>query len=150
MATKSERFASLGKIQQQHYERALQAEKEAEQVVADIDASIAKVREYQQDYQNNPMELQQKSASSDQLMRMRTFIQQLMQMEVEQQRQRTEAQQRVAELHEKTLQQLKKVKINDKLVEQADAEQLVHAKQQEAKQMDAVATSLYLRRASGA
>ena len=150
MATKSERFASLGKIQQQHYERALQAEKEAEQVVADIDASIAKVREYQQDYQNNLMELQQKSASSDQLMRMRTFIQQLMQMEVEQQRQRTEAQQRVAELHEKTLQQLKKVKINDKLVEQADAEQLVHAKQQEAKQMDAVATSLYLRRASGA
>ena len=149
MATKSERFASLGKIQQQHYERALQAEKEAEQVVADIDASIAKVREYQQDYQNNLMELQQKSASSDQLMRMRTFIQQLMQMEVEQQRQRTEAQQRVAELHEKTLQQLKKVKINDKLVEQADAEQLVHAKQQEAKQMDAVATSLYLRRASG-
>ena len=79
MATKSERFASLGKIQQQHYERALQAEKEAEQVVADIDASIAKVREYQQDYQNNLMELQQKSASSDQLMRMRTFIQQLMQ-----------------------------------------------------------------------
>ena len=150
MATKSERFASLGKIQQQHYERALQAEKEAEQVVADIDASIAKVREYQQDYQNNLMELQQKSASSDQLMRMRTFIQQLMQMEVEQQRQRTEAQQRVAELHEKTLQQLKKVKINDKLVEQADAEQLVHAKQQEAKQMDAVATSLYLLRASGA
>lgn len=149
MATKSERFASLGKIQQQHYERAQQAEKEAEQVVADIDASIAKVREYQQDYQNNLMELQQKSASSDQLMRMRTFIQQLMQMEVEQQRQRTEAQQRVAELHEKTLQQLKKVKINDKLVEQAEAEQLVHAKQQEAKQMDAVATSLFLRRASG-
>ena len=149
MATKSERFASLGKIQQQHYERALQAEKEAEQVVADIDASIAKVREYQQDYQNNLLELQQKSASSDQLMRMRTFIQQLMQMEVEQQRQRTEAQQRVQELHEKTLRQLKKVKINDKLVEQAEAEQLLHAKQKEAKQMDAVATSLYLRRASG-
>jgi flagellar export protein FliJ len=150
MASKSERFASLGKIQQQHYERALQAEREAEQVVADIDASIAKVREYQQDYQNNLLELQQNRASSDQLMRMRTFIQQLMQMEVEQQRQRTEAQQRVQELHEKTLQQLKKVKINDKLVEQAEAEQLVHAKQQEAKQMDAVATSLFLRRASGA
>ena len=84
MASKSERFESLGKIQQQHYERALQAEREAEQVVVDIDASIAKVREYQQDYQNNLMELQQNSASSDQLMRMRTFIQQLMQMEVEQ------------------------------------------------------------------
>jgi len=150
MATKSERFASLGKIQQQHYERALQAEREAQQVVDDIDVSIAKVREYQQDYQNSLTELQEKSASSDQLMRMRSFIQQLMQMEVDQVRQRTEAQQRVAELHEKTLQQSQKVRMNEKLVEQADAQHLAHLKKQDAKQMDAVATSMFARRISNA
>ena len=150
MATKSERFASLGKIQQQHYERAVQAEREAQQVVNDIDVSIAKVREYQQDYQNSLNELQENSASSDQLMRMRSFIQQLMQMEVDQTRQRTEAQQRVAELHEKTLQQSQKVRMNEKLVEQADTEHLMHLKKQDAKQMDAVANSMFARRISNA
>jgi len=146
MATKSERFASLGKIQQQHYERAVQAEREAQQVVDDIDVSIAKVREYQQDYQKNLHDLQDKRASSDQLMRMRSFIQQLMQMEVDQLRQRAEAQQRVPELHAKALQQSQKVRMNEKLVDQADTEYLAHLKKQDAKQMDAVASSMFARR----
>ena len=150
MISKSERFTALGKIQQQHYERALKTEQEAQQIVTDIDASIAKVREYQQDYQSNLAQMQQSSSSSEQLVRVRKFLQQLMQMEVDQLRQRSAAQKRVAELHAKTLQQLQKVRMNDKLVEQADMDQLAIMKQQEAKQMDAVATSMFARRISNA
>ena len=146
MATKSERFATLGKIQQQQYERAVQAEREAQQVVSDIDVSITKVREYQQDYQKSLTDLQENRASSDQLVRMRSFVQQLMQMEVDQLRQRAEAQQRVAEMHAKTLQQSQKVRMNEKLIEQADTEHLALLKKQETKQMDAVASSLFARR----
>ena len=81
---------------------------------------------------------------------MRNFIQQLMQMEVDQLRQLTSAQQQVAELHAKTLQQSQKLRMNSKLVEQADAEQLLHIKKQEAKQMDSVANTMFIRRISNA
>ncbi|MCP4929369.1 MAG: hypothetical protein GY918_09985 [Gammaproteobacteria bacterium] len=148
MASKSERFTSLGKIQQQHHERALQAEKEAQQVVDDIDMSIAKVREYQQDYLNSLNQMQEKRASSDQLARMRSFIQQLMQMETEQLLQRAQAQKQVAKLHAKTLHQSQKVRMHNKLVEQAEAEQLVHIKKQESKHMDSVANTIFVRRTS--
>ena len=146
MVSKSERFTSLGKIQQQQHERALQTEKEAQQVVDDITLSITKVREYQQDYLADLGRLQDSRASSDQLIRMRNFIQQLMQMEVDQLRQLTSAQQQAAELHAKTLQQSQKLRMNNKLVEQADAEQLLHINKQEAKQMDSVANTMFIRR----
>ena len=86
--SKMDRFTSLGKIQHQQYQLALKREQQVRQTIDTIDASVLKVRQYQQDYQHDLISLQQGASSTEKLVRTRQFLQQLMQMEVDQLAQR--------------------------------------------------------------
>ena len=115
-------------------------------MIDSIDASVAQVRQYQQDYQQDLITLQQGASTNEKLVRTRKFLQQLMQMEVDQLRQRQELDQRLQQAQALSLQKLQKSRMSDKLVEKAHVEQLAANKALDAKQMDAIATQMYTRR----
>jgi flagellar biosynthesis chaperone FliJ len=144
--SKIDRFSSLGKIQHQQYQQALESEQQVRQMVDTIDRSVAQVRQYQQDYQKDLLTLQQGTSSTEKLVRIRKFLQQLMQMEVDQLRQRQALDQKLQQAHANTMVKLQKSRMSDKLTEKARVEQLAANKTIDAKQMDAIATQMYTRR----
>jgi len=147
MATnKIERFTNLGKIQHQQYEQALEGELKIRQMIDDIDASVLQVREYQQDYQQDLLQFQQQSSTTDKLLRTRKFLQQLMQMEVDQLRQRQGLELQLQHAQAETMQRLQKSRMSDKLTQKAQVEQLAANKTLDNKQMDAIASHRYTRR----
>jgi len=144
--SKIDRFSSLGKIQHQQYQQALESEQQVRQMIEDLDSSVAQVREYQQDYQKDLITLQQGASTTEKLVRTRKFLQQLMQMEVDQLRQRQGLEQKLQHAQAQTMVQLQKSRMSEKLTEKAHVEQLAANKALDAKQMDAVATQMYTRR----
>jgi flagellar biosynthesis chaperone FliJ len=144
--SKINRFSSLAKIQYQQYQQALESEQQVRQLVDTIDSSVAQVRQYQKDYQQDLITLQQGASSTEKLVRIRKFLQQLMQMEVDQLRQRQALDQKLQQAHANTLIKLQKSRMSDKLTEKARVEQLAANKAIDAKQMDAIATQMYTRR----
>jgi|TARA_B110000503_G_C7081947_1_gene385556 flagellar biosynthesis chaperone FliJ len=144
--SKIDRFSSLGKIQYQQYQQALESEQQVRQMIDTIDGSVAQVREYQKDYQKDLITLQQGASSNEKLVRIRKFLQQLMQMEVDQLRQRQSLDQRLQQAHANTVVKLQKSRMSDMLTEKAHVEQLSANKAIDAKQMDAIATQMYTRR----
>jgi flagellar biosynthesis chaperone FliJ len=144
--SKIERFSSLGKIQHQQYQQALESEQQVRQMIDSIDASVEQVRQYQQDYQKDLATLQQSTSSTEKLVRIRKFLQQLMQMEVDQLRQRQSLDQRLQHAQANTMVKLQKSRMTDKLTEKAHVDQLAANKAIDAKQMDAIATQMYTRR----
>ena len=144
--SKIERFSSLGKIQHQQYQQALESEQQVRQMIDSIDASVEQVRQYQKDYQKDLATLQQSTSSTEKLVRIRKFLQQLMQMEVDQLRQRQSLDQRLQHAQANTMVKLQKSRMTDKLTEKAHVDQLAANKAIDAKQMDAIATQMYTRR----
>ena len=144
--SKIERFSSLGKIQHQQYQQALESEQQVRQMIDSIDVSVEQVRQYQQDYQKDLATLQQSTSSTEKLVRIRKFLQQLMQMEVDQLRQRQSLDQRLQHAQANTMVKLQKSRMTDKLTEKAHVDQLAANKAIDAKQMDAIATQMYTRR----
>ena len=144
--SKIDRFTSLGKIQHQQYQQALESEQQVRQMIDSIDTSVAQVRQYQKDYQKDLVTLQQGASTTETLVRTRKFLQQLMQMEVDQLRQRQGLDQRLQQAQYETMQKLQKSRMSQKLTEKAHVEQLAANKAVDAKQMDAVATQMYTRR----
>ena len=143
--SKIDRFSSLGKIQHQQYQQALESEQQVRQLIEDLDSSVAQVREYQQDYQKDLITLQQGPSTTEKLVRTRKFLQQLMQMEVDQLRQRQGLEQKLQHAQAQTMVKLQKSRMSEKLTEKAQVEQLAANKAVDAKQMDAVATQMYTR-----
>ena len=143
--SKMDRFTSLGKIQHQQYQLALKREQQVRQSIDTIDASVLKVRQYQQDYQHDLVSLQQGASSTEKLVRTRQFLQQLMQMEVDQLRQRQGLDQKLQHAQALTMLKLQKSRMSDKLTEKAHVEQLAANKALDTKQMDALATQMYNR-----
>ena len=144
--SKIDRFSSLGKIQHQQYQQALESEQQVRQMIEDLDSSVAQVREYQQDYQKDLITLQQGTSTTEKLVRIRKFLQQLMQMEVDQLRQRQGLEQKLQHAQAQTMVKLQKSRMSEKLTEKAQVEHLAANKALDAKQMDAVATQMYTRR----
>ena len=144
--SKIDRFSSLGKIQHQQYQQALESEQQVRQMIDSIDASVEQVRQYQKDYQKDLATLQQSTSSTENLVRIRKFLQQLMQMEVDQLRQRQSLDQRLQHAQANTMVKLQKSRMTDKLTEKAHVDQLAANKAIDAKQMDAIATQMYTRR----
>jgi len=144
--SKIDRFSSLGKIQHQQYQQALESEQQVRQMIDSIDASVEQVRQYQKDYQKDLATLQQSTSSTEKLVRIRKFLQQLMQMEVDQLRQRQSLDQRLQHALANTMVKLQKSRMTDKLTEKAHVDQLAANKAIDAKQMDAIATQMYTRR----
>jgi flagellar biosynthesis chaperone FliJ len=144
--SKIDRFSSLGKIQHQQYQQALESEQQVRQMIDSIDVSVEQVRQYQQDYQKDLATLQQSTSSTENLVRIRKFLQQLMQMEVDQLRQRQSLDQRLQHAQANTMVKLQKSRMTDKLTEKAHVDQLAANKAIDAKQMDAIATQMYTRR----
>tara|TARA_B110000090_G_scaffold60141_1_gene68921 strand:+ start:288 stop:731 length:444 start_codon:yes stop_codon:yes gene_type:complete len=144
--SKIDRFSSLGKIQHQQYQQALESEQQVRQMIDSIDASVEQVRQYQKDYQKDLATLQQSTSSTEKLVRIRKFLQQLMQMEVDQLRQRQSLDQRLQHAQANTMVKLQKSRMTDKLTEKAHVDQLAANKAIDAKQMDAIATQMYTRR----
>tara|TARA_B110000503_G_scaffold92565_1_gene139561 strand:+ start:351 stop:794 length:444 start_codon:yes stop_codon:yes gene_type:complete len=144
--SKIDRFSSLGKIQHQQYQQALESEQQVRQMIDSIDTSVTQVRQYQKDYQKDLVTLQQSTSSTDKLVRIRKFLQQLMQMEVDQLRQRQTLDQRLQHAQANTMVKLQKSRMTDKLTEKAHVDQLAANKAIDAKQMDAIATQMYNRR----
>ena len=144
--SKIERFSSLGKIQHQQYQQALESEQQVRQMIDSIDVSVEQVRQYQKDYQKDLATLQQSTSSTEKLVRIRKFLQQLMQMEVDQLRQRQSLDQRLQHAQANTMVKLQKSRMTDKLTEKAHVDQLAANKAIDAKQMDAIATQMYTRR----
>ena len=143
---KSDRFLSLGKIQYQQYQQALESEQQIKQLIASLDASVAQVCQYQKDYQQDLVTLQQTSSTTEKLVRTRKFLQQLMQMEVDQLRQRQSLEQKLQQAEAYSAAKLQKSRMSDKLTEKAQLEQLAANKALDAKQMDAIATQMYTQR----
>ena len=143
--SKMDRFASLGKIQYQQYQQALESEQQVREWIESIDASVAQVRQYQQDYQQDLINLQEGTSTTEKLVRTRKFLQQLMQMEVDQLRQRQGLDQKLQHAQALTMLKLQKSRMSDKLTEKAHVEQLAANKALDTKQMDAVATQMYNR-----
>jgi flagellar export protein FliJ len=144
--SKIDRFTSLGKMQHQQYQKALESEQQVRQMIESVDASVAQVRQYQQDYQKDLVKLQQSASTTEKLVRIRKFLQQLMQMEVDQLRQRQGLDQKLQHAQALTMMKLQKSRMSDKLTEKAQVEHLAANKALDAKQMDAVATQMYTRR----
>ena len=144
--SKIDRFTSLGKMQHQQYQKALESEQQVRQMINSVDASVAQVRQYQQDYQKDLVLLQQGASTTEKLVRTRKFLQQLMQMEVDQLRQRQGLEQKLQHAQAQTMMKLQKSRMSDKLTEKAQVEHLAANKALDAKQMDAVATQMYTRR----
>ena len=144
--SKIDRFTNLGKIQQQQDQQALESEQKVSQLIDSIDSSVAQIRQYQQDYQQDLITLQQGASTHEKLLRTRKFLQQLMQMEVDQLRQRQDLEERLLQAKAVSLQKLQKARMSEKLTEKAHVEQLVANKALDAKQMDAIATQMYNRR----
>ncbi|MFT7178052.1 MAG: flagellar biosynthesis chaperone FliJ [Oceanospirillaceae bacterium] len=144
--SKIDRFTSLGKMQHQQYQQALESEQQVRQMIDSIDTSVAQVRQYQTDYQKDLVTLQQGASTTETLVRTRKFLQQLMQMEVDQLRQRQGLDQRLQQAQYETMQKLQKSRMSQKLTEKAQVEQLAASKAVDEKQMDAVATQMYTRR----
>mgnify|MGYP006170094493 FL=1 len=144
--SKIDRFTSLGKMQHQQYQQALESEQQVRQMIDSIDTSVAQVRQYQTDYQKDLVTLQQGASTTETLVRTRKFLQQLMQMEVDQLRQRQGLDQRLQQAQYETMQKLQKSRMSQKLTEKAQIEQLAVSKAVDEKQMDAVATQMYTRR----
>jgi flagellar biosynthesis chaperone FliJ len=136
----------LGKIQHQQYQQALESEQQVRQMIDSIDTSVAQVRQYQTDYQKDLVTLQQGASTTETLVRTRKFLQQLMQMEVDQLRQRQGLDQRLQQAQYETMQKLQMSRMSQKLTEKAQVEQLAASKAVDEKQMDAVATQMYTRR----
>jgi flagellar biosynthesis chaperone FliJ len=144
--SKIDRFISLGKMQLQQYQQALESEQQVRQMIDSVDTSVAQVRQYQKDYQKDLVTLQQGASTTETLVRTRKFLQQLMQMEVDQLRQRQGLDQRLQQAQYETMLKLQKSRMSQKLTEKAQVEQLAANKALDAKQMDAVATQMYTRR----
>ena len=144
--SKIDRFTNLGKIQHQQYQQALESEQKVSQLIESIDSSVAQIRQYQQDYQQDLITLQQGVSTNEKLVRTRKFLQQLMQMEVDQLRQRQDLDERLQQAKALSLQKLQKSRMSEKLTEKAHVEQLAANKALDAKQMDAIATQMYNRR----
>jgi flagellar biosynthesis chaperone FliJ len=144
--SKIDRFTSLGKMQHQQYQQALESEQQVRQMIDSIDTSVAQVRQYQTDYQKDLVTLQQGASTTETLVRTRKFLQQLMQMEVDQLRQRQGLDQRLQQAQYETMQKLQMSRMSQKLTEKAQVEQLAASKAVDEKQMDAVATQMYTRR----
>jgi flagellar biosynthesis chaperone FliJ len=136
----------LGKIQHQQYQQALESEQQVRQMIDSIDTSVAQVRQYQTDYQTDLVTLQKGASTTETLVRTRKFLQQLMQMEVDQLRQRQGLDQRLQQAQYETMQKLQMSRMSQKLTEKAQVEQLAASKAVDEKQMDAVATQMYTRR----
>ena len=133
-------------MQHQQYQKALESEQQVRQMIDSVDASVAQVRQYQQDYQKDLVLLQQGASTTEKLVRTRKFLQQLMQMEVDQLRQRQGLEQKLQHAQAYTMMKLQKSRMSDKLTEKAQVEHLAANKALDAKQMDAVATQMYTRR----
>ena len=140
--SKMDRFASLGKIQHQQYQQALESEQQVSEMIESIDASVAQVRQYQQDYQQGLINLQEGTSTTEKLVRTRKFLQQLMQMEVDQLRQRQGLDQKLQHAQALTMLKLQKSRMSDKLTEKAHVEQLAANQALDTKQMDALATQM--------
>ena len=78
--SKIDRFTNLGKIQHQQYQQALESEQKVSQLIDSIDSSVAQIRQYQLDYQQDLITLQQGASTNEKLVRTRKFLQQLMQI----------------------------------------------------------------------
>ena len=141
--SKVDRFCNLGKIQHQQYEHALEGENKIRQMIDDIDRAVEQVRTYQKDYQTDLLGLQNVSSTTDQLLRTRKFLQQLMQMEVDQLRQKQGLELQLQHAQAETMQRLQKVRMSDKLMQKAQVEQLAANKALDSKQMDAIASQMY-------
>jgi flagellar biosynthesis chaperone FliJ len=144
--SKIDRFTSLGKMQHQQYQQALESEQQVRQMIDSIDTCVAQVRQYQKDYQKELVTLQQNASTTETLVRTRKFLLQLMQMEVDQLRQRQGLDQRLQQAQYETMLKLKKSRMSQKLTEKARVEQLAANKAVDEKQMDEVATQMYTRR----
>jgi flagellar biosynthesis chaperone FliJ len=144
--SKIDRFTNLGKIQHQQYQQALESEQQIRQMIDSIDTSVSQVRQYQKDYQKDLVTLQQGASTTETLVRTRKFLQQLMQMEVDQLRQRQGLDQRLQQAQYESMLKLQKSRMSQKLTEKAQVERLAANKAVDAKQMDAVATQMYTRR----
>ena len=143
---KVDRFTNLSKIQNQEYQQALESEQKVSQLIDSIDSSVVQIRQYQQDYQQDLIALQLSASTNEKLLRTRKFLQQLMQMEADQLRQRQDLEERLQQAKALSLQKLQKSRMSEKLTEKAHVEQLVANKALDAKQMDAIATQMYNRR----
>jgi flagellar biosynthesis chaperone FliJ len=144
--SKIDRFTNLGKMQHQQYQQALESEQQIRQMIDSIDTSVSQVRQYQKDYQKDLVTLQQGASTTETLVRTRKFLQQLMQMEVDQLRQRQGLGQRLQQAQYESMLKLQKSRMSQKLTEKAQVERLAANKAVDAKQMDAVATQMYTRR----
>jgi flagellar biosynthesis chaperone FliJ len=144
--SKIDRFTNLGKMQHQQYQQALESEQQIRQMIDSIDTSVSQVRQYQKDYQKDLVTLQQGASTTETLVRTRKFLQQLMQMEVDQLRQRQGLDQRLQQAQYESMLKLQKSRMSQKLTEKAQVERLAANKAVDAKQMDAVATQMYTRR----
>jgi len=144
--SKIDRFTSLGKIQHQQYQLALKREQQVRQTIDTIDASVEKIRQYQQDYKQDLISLQQGASSTEKLVRTRQFLQQLMQMEVDQLSQRQGLQDTLQQAQAQTLLKLQKSHMSEMLKEHAQVAKAAAIKAVDAKQMDALAAQIYTRR----
>ena len=144
--SKIDRFTSLGKIQHQQYQLALKREQQVRQTIDTIDASVEKIRQYQQDYKQDLISLQQGASSTEKLVRTRQFLQQLMQMEVDQLAQRQGLQDTLQQAQAQTLLKLQKSRMSEMLKEHAQVAKAAAIKAVDAKQMDALAAQIYTRR----
>ena len=144
--SKIDRFTSLGKIQHQQYQLALKREQQVRQTIDTIDASVEKIRQYQQDYKQDLISLQQGASSTEKLVRTRQFLQQLMQMEVDQLSQRQGLQDTLQQAQAQTLLKLQKSHMSEMLKEHAQVAKAAAIKALDAKQMDALAAQIYTRR----
>ena len=144
--SKIDRFTSLGKIQHQQYQLALKREQHVRQTIDTIDASVEKIRQYQQDYKQDLISLQQGASSTEKLVRTRQFLQQLMQMEVDQLSQRQGLQDTLQQAQAQTLLKLQKSRMSEMLKEHAQVAKAAAIKAVDAKQMDALAAQIYTRR----
>ena len=144
--SKIDRFTSLGKIQHQQYQLALKREQHVRQTIDTIDASVEKIRQYQQDYKQDLISLQQGASSTEKLVRTRQFLQQLMQMEADQLVQRQGLQDTLQQAQAQTLLKLQKSHMSEMLKEHAQVAKSAAIKALDAKQMDALAAQIYTRR----
>jgi len=144
--SKIDRFTSLGKIQHQQYQLALKREQQVRQTIDTIDASVEKIRQYQQDYKQDLISLQQGASSTEKLVRTRQFLQQLMQMEADQLVQRQGLQDTLQQAQAQTLLKLQKSHMSEMLKEHAQVAKAAAIKAVDAKQMDALAAQIYTRR----
>ena len=144
--SKIDRFTSLCTIQHQQYQLALKREQHVRQTIDTIDASVEKIRQYQQDYKQDLISLQQGASSTEKLVRTRQFLQQLMQMEADQLVQRQGLQDTLQQAQAQTLLKLQKSHMSEMLKEHAQVAKAAAIKAVDAKQMDALAAQIYTRR----